>query len=103
MIDYYDKNGTPMSLMEWCKVFEDKDYKRIALYQGIFVDVSTVWLGLDHNFGGGLPIIFETMVFTKRFKEVDCRRYHTIEEAKQGHIKMVKQYRWRIDLLFRRI
>lgn len=25
--------------------------------------VSTVFLGLDHNFGGGAPLLFETMIF----------------------------------------
>lgn len=28
--------------------------------------VSTVFLGLDHNFGGGPPILFETMYFGEK-------------------------------------
>lgn len=49
------------------------------------VDVSTVFLGLDHSFGGkGTPILYETMVFGGRMDDYQ-ERYHTRAEALVGH------------------
>jgi hypothetical protein len=54
------------------------------------VSVSTVFLGLDHNFGeGGAPLLFETMVFG--LPGEDCRRYSTWAEAEEGHARIVAQ------------
>lgn len=55
-------------------------------------DVSTVFLGIDHNFGvHGAPILWETMVFDKgtcresdRFGDLGGR-YETQEQAQAGH------------------
>lgn len=92
-------------MMEWAKLFEDFDYKVIKqekLPSG--GKVSTVWLGLDHQYGEGKPLIFETMVFSKKKKqkifgkdymmgeELDVDRYSTLEEALAGHKKMFKKY-----------
>ena len=60
--------------------------------------ISTVWLGLDHNyFQNGPPLIFETMVFANPetdeegygLTEFDVLRYATEEEAIAGHNAMV--------------
>lgn len=49
------------------------------------VDVSTVFLGLDHNYyGGGKPILFETMIFGGEHEHF-MNRYSTWEEAEAGH------------------
>ena len=57
-------------------------------------DVSTVFLGIDHDFTGeGKPVLFETMIFP------DCDdavRYHTWEEAEAGHKKIVEKLRKRM-------
>jgi hypothetical protein len=96
MTDKYDRNGKPLELMEWAKLMENTEYKIVAqnqLANGKFV--STVWLGLDHDFTmKGPPLIFETMVFPERgdFHELDVRRYSTETEAKQGHVRMVKKW-----------
>lgn len=92
---YYNKNGKKIELLEWAKLLENKDYK--VINQEVLPDgkwVSTVWLGLDHQFGEGKPLIFETMVFPKEgdYIELDLDRYSTLEEAKLGHKKMVKKY-----------
>jgi len=49
------------------------------------VTVSTVFLGIDHNFSGeGPPLLYETMVFGGDLHE-GCNRYSTREEALAGH------------------
>jgi hypothetical protein len=49
------------------------------------VEVSTVFLGLDHGYGmTERPILWETMIFGGAHDE-NCERYSTWEEAKRGH------------------
>lgn len=93
----YDKDGLPISMLEFGRLTADAAYSRIARTQVVSAadpskafDVSTVWLGLDHGMGGpGAPIIFETMVFAEDWDGLDCRRYCTQAQARQGHIEMV--------------
>lgn len=54
--------------------------------------VSTVFLGINHAFSGGPPIVFETMVFSKG-GDGDCHRYATWEEAEEGHEKVCREFR----------
>ena len=77
---------------------EDIEYKRVASTDIGPYWVSTVWLGIDHNWlGDGPPIIFETMVFSKGERDdpgyhglhdMDMDRYATEEEALAGHEAM---------------
>lgn len=56
------------------------------------IDISTVFLGLDHGRFGGIPILFETMVFGGPDDQHQVR-YCTWEEAEKGHqraVNMVK-------------
>lgn len=65
--------------------------------------VSTVFLGLDHRFGGeGPPVLWETMIFgvpetfvflgkRRRYrKELGQQRYRSKAEALAGHARAVK-------------
>jgi len=51
--------------------------------------VSTVFLGLDHNFFGGPPLLFETMVFGGKHNLYQVR-YSTWEQAETGHNRIVE-------------
>lgn len=51
-------------------------------------DVSTVYLGMDHGFDGGPPILWETMVFPGGEK---CERYATHQEAVHGHDQICRE------------
>ena len=60
--------------------------------------VSTVFLGLDHNFmTDGPPILFETMIFSNDSFKVDDKddgfqvRYSTWEEAEAGHERVCEK------------
>jgi hypothetical protein len=87
-----DSHGTPVredDLPTWAKWFETAD-RRVA--QDIFGDVrvSTVFLGLDHNFtGDAIPILFETMIFGGPHDQYQ-ERYTTREEAIEGHREAVE-------------
>lgn len=51
------------------------------------VRVSTVFLGLDHNWSGnGPPIVFETMIFGGEHDEY-CDRCATLAQARKMHTK----------------
>lgn len=55
--------------------------------------ISTVFLGLDHNYSGvGPPILFETMVFGGPLNH-EMERYATWEEAEVGHVAMCERVR----------
>ena len=75
-------------LIKWATWFETAD-RHVA--DDIFgkVRVSTIFLGLDHNFESGKPILFETMIFGGKHDQ-NQERYHTWEEAEKGHKKAVK-------------
>ena len=84
---YYKPDGTlfddPNPTLAWAKDLESPErfVKQEVLENGKFV--STVWLGLDHNYGEGEPLIFETMVFASKNDrgDLDMNRYSTKEEA----------------------
>jgi hypothetical protein len=94
LVNYYDRNGHPIDLERWIQLFEDRGYKIVAQHWVRGWMISTVWLGLDHNFSaGGKPIIFETMVFPPgdesgehgTSSEEYMERYSTEEAAQAGH------------------
>jgi len=52
--------------------------------------ISTVFLGLDHNFMGTEPILFETMIFGGPL-DGEQWRYSTYSQAERGHKEAVAQ------------
>lgn len=54
--------------------------------------VSTVFLGLNHNWGSGPPILFETLVFGSVL-DGEMDRYFTRDEAFRGHLAMCARVR----------
>lgn len=66
---------------------DSKSDCRIDLTEVDNVQVSTVFLGLNHNFSEeGDPILFETMVFNGEYDQ-EMERYCTYDEAVAGHKK----------------
>lgn len=103
-----DKKPVPEpDTVKWAKWYENIDHRRVAEDRIGHVRVSTVFLGIDHNFWDeGSPILFETMVFDMRsekeqtiFKkyvynpDLEQDRYRTWDEAIAGHQAMVEKYR----------
>jgi len=97
---YFDRQGKPViDVLAWARLHQDRAYKTVAfseLPNGR--TVSTVWLGINHNFADdGPPIIFETMVFSAfgMSDDLDMDRYATEDEARAGHERMVQL--WTLD------
>ena len=85
-------------LFEWARWFESSVRTIIKTRHGD-VEVSTIFLGLDHSFDGKKPLLFETMVFGGP-SNGDTKRYSTWEQAESGHIEMVKKiFHLRDDVL----
>jgi hypothetical protein len=52
--------------------------------------ISTIFLGLDHNWGDGPPLLFESMIFGGH-EHGSTNRYSTWEEAEAGHDEMLRR------------
>ena len=83
-----DRVAVPCSFEEWAICFQQDD-RIIARDEVFYYLISTVFLGLNHQFTDGAPpILFETMVFdAKDGQDLDefTRRYITYEQAEAGH------------------
>jgi hypothetical protein len=77
------------SLKAWCDWYETHD--RVIRQEVIGRSmVSTVFLGLDHNFyDDGPPILFETMIFGGP-RDQSGWQYATQADALEGHNKAVE-------------
>ncbi len=74
-------------LMAWGRWFEAAD-RYVGKTDVGEVHISTVFLGLNHCFGEGPPVLFETMVFGGDLDQ-EQERYTTWDEAEAGHAAMV--------------
>src|SRR5262245_32391439 len=79
-------------LLQWSQWFETAD-RVIARDEINGVVITTVFLGIDHNFGSvGPPILFETMVFGGSFDQHQ-ERYTTWQLAEIGHQQTIERVR----------
>jgi hypothetical protein len=89
---HFDREGQPIPWEESVRLSADREYRRVAWTAlpnlGPEAFVSTVWLGLDHGWGAGPPIIFESLDFPA---QKHMRRYSTLEEARVGHEELVRE------------
>lgn len=77
-------------VLVWAESFENEDRRVEYSDIGDYI-VSTVFLGLDHSFGGR-PQWFETMVFGPEGSDDHddhMRRYETEKEARAGHEEVI--------------
>lgn len=82
-------------LMEWGEWMEANYGKRhVGDEQVGGCRVSTVFLGLDHSFGDGPPIFWETMVFGDGSFDLDQERCGgSWDQAEEMHARMVRRVR----------
>lgn len=88
-----DKDGNPErceDIIKWGMWIAERNNKVVQQDHVDDIFVSTVFLGLDHNWlDNGPPILFETMVFNKDRNELHCARYCTKTEAIEGHMAVM--------------
>ena len=95
MMEHYildsQKQAHPATFEEYAAWLNgNSDCRRVALTKVGAAAVSTVFLGLDHSWDGGAPLIFETMVFGGPLDQ-EMTRYSTWDEAQRGHEAMVER------------
>lgn len=92
MSEFYDRQGNPLADLHECgRLHENIGYKRVAKDTIGDYWVSTVWLGLNHQYDDGPILIFETMIFpTDSYSEEFCERYTTEEQAIEGHQRAIE-------------
>jgi hypothetical protein len=97
MISTYILNGRTHEacddLLEWARWMATAE-RHVAHDTIDGVRVSTVFLGLDHQFGNGPPLLFETMIFGGEDDGYQ-ERYATWEEAEAGHVAALEKVRGR--------
>lgn len=98
-----DCEGNPVpciNISAWARWFEGSSDQRRLAYDdvvdsdGELVSVSTVFLGMDHNFvDDGPPILWETMIFGLGDDQEYQERYTSKEAALEGHQKAIQYVR----------
>lgn len=93
---YYvlDDDKTPVQepdVVRWSRWLHSAD-RHVALTTftnsaGVEITVSTVFLGIDHAFNMGPPVLFETLVFGGAL-DGEMLRYVTWQDADAGHTLM---------------
>ena len=91
----------PATLYEWATWFENGANRIVAKTRfecGVLV--STIFLGIDHRFGGrGPPLLFETMTFELTMDgDGDQRRYSSWDDAVIGHAATVRKVKAQLEM-----
>jgi hypothetical protein len=79
---YYHRDGTPIvdnellpATLQWALMFEDGPGRTIGRNRTLYGErLSTVWLGMEHGWDGGRPLIFETMLFAPKRDDAQADR-----------------------------
>lgn len=89
-----DEAGEPLpciGLADWSRMFEDP--RRVVAQTVVGqLTVSTVFLGLDHGWGEGPPVLWETMIFDTHWRVAGDdyqERYTSRAAALEGHRRAV--------------
>jgi hypothetical protein len=82
-----DRKSVPVDEPEWAQWFgAHHDERVVGRWDVAGTEVSTVFLGFDHQFRDGPPLLFETMVFGPHGTPPLVKRYSTWAEAEDGHM-----------------
>ena len=74
--------------IKWARWFESAD-RRVAKTTLQDCEISTVFLGLDHQWRDGPPLLFETMIFGGE-SDREHWQYPTWDDAMAGHRRIVE-------------
>lgn len=98
---YYRLDGhrpVPCNFIEWAMAMRDEKARRVAWDDFGDVQVSTVFLGLNHAWAPDTPpLLFETMAFGGALNE-EMERCSTWEQAESMHERMCARVRESLGL-----
>ena len=86
-----NEKGEPVpcdDVREWGRFMAERPGRIVEHTMVGTVKVSTVFLGLDHNFCGGPPLLWETMIFGGVLDQ-EMDRYFSLDSAQLGHAQTV--------------
>lgn len=88
--DRKDDSLHPCTTGRWAEMHENHFYRvvgktQVRAWGKRKCNVSTVFLGTDHGYGRGAPILFETMIFGGPLDE-EQDRFCTVHEARVAHV-----------------
>jgi hypothetical protein len=98
---FYHRDGQPIvstelmpDFMQWALLFEQSKDRVVAQSKTPYGEkLSTVFLGMDHSFGSGPPLIFETMLFAPRIHDASKRlNIFTTTEAERGEYERMEAH-----------
>jgi hypothetical protein len=93
-VSFYGLDHQPIGSDEGGRLLGDADARRVARTEVGDAVVSTVFLVIDHNWGDGPPLLYETMVFRDGdWVGEDQWRYSTRAAALAGHEEAVATLR----------
>ena len=72
-----------------------RTHARIEHWEDGDIEVSTIFAGLDGHMFRSIPPLFTTIVFNGDL-DGEQNVYHTLEQARAGHIEMVKRVKAKI-------
>ena len=88
------KKPVPVDALTWAKWFEKIENRIVEHTEFNGYLISTVFLGLNHQYGNGPPFVFETMIFDqdsdRPAMDHYMDRYTTWVQACEGHWNAVK-------------
>lgn len=86
-----DANHEPVPEPDWFKVarFMESSERIVLQHEIGECFVSTVFLCIDHNFGGDKPVLFETLVYGGPLDD-HMERYTTWSDAVAGHMGILR-------------
>ena len=87
-----EKHVVPVNdIDDWTEMFKSSS-RFVGRAEIGDVTVSTVFLGLDHQYGEGPPLLFETMIFGGPLDK-SMWRYSSWDDAETGHKAAVRKVR----------
>lgn len=98
--DMFYPDGSPIlsdellpATLKWALILEDGRERIVGNTKTLYGErLSTVWLGLDHNFFGGPPLIYETMLFAPDKDNVRLRSIDDLMRSMKGEKVDTSEY-----------
>jgi hypothetical protein len=98
MMNFTDRKGEKLALIEWAQLYESNDYRRVKRDEvpdqaGLTVAVSTIWEGFSV---GPEHLPYETMILGGKFDR-STWKWADENQALEGHKRILESLQARRD------